>query len=253
MAHPKVKVLTPALRTIGNIVTGTDAQTQAALEAKVMVPLVNLLANSARNIRKEACWTISNITAGTAHQINNVLRHQAIPALVRILNTDVLEVKKEAAYAVSNVTSGGNDDQKNYLIKQKVVEAICTLLDEHDPKIISLALEALNNLLDYGKKVATEEGNPVCDIIEECGGLDRLEDLQQHENQDIYTRSVNLVREYFECEDEVDATLAPTVESTGNQFAFGTSGGAPVSMGPQTSTFGANTIAPFTFQGKFAF
>jgi hypothetical protein len=45
---------------------------------------------------------------------------------VRILNTDVLEVKKEAAYAVSNVTSGGNDDQKNYLIKQKVVEAICT-------------------------------------------------------------------------------------------------------------------------------
>ena len=60
----------PALRTVGNIVTGDDMQTQIVINCGALPCLLNLLTTShKKSIKKEACWTISNITAGTKEQI----------------------------------------------------------------------------------------------------------------------------------------------------------------------------------------
>lgn len=47
---------TPALRTVGNLVSGSDEQTQAVLDAGLMSKIEGLLDNPKRMIRKEACW-----------------------------------------------------------------------------------------------------------------------------------------------------------------------------------------------------
>lgn len=47
---------TPALRSIGNIVTGDDLQTQVVIASGALPPL---LSSPKPGIRKEACWTIS--------------------------------------------------------------------------------------------------------------------------------------------------------------------------------------------------
>ncbi len=60
---------TPSLRTVGNIVTGDDVQTQVIINCNVLSALSALLSSPKEGIRKEACWTISNITAGTTAQI----------------------------------------------------------------------------------------------------------------------------------------------------------------------------------------
>ena len=63
----------PALRTVGNIVTGDDQQTQAIINCGALMCLLHLLNTSPKkSIKKEACWTISNITAGTKEQIQAV-------------------------------------------------------------------------------------------------------------------------------------------------------------------------------------
>lgn len=67
--HQSLNVQTPALRTVGNIVTGDDMQTQVAINCGVLSALLSLLSSPKDSIRKEACWTISNITAGTTSQI----------------------------------------------------------------------------------------------------------------------------------------------------------------------------------------
>ena len=56
-------VQTPALRTVGNIVTGDDSQTQFIINLNALPALLWMLDNSKKNIRKEACWTLSNVTA----------------------------------------------------------------------------------------------------------------------------------------------------------------------------------------------
>ena len=64
--HQSPSVLVPALRTVGNIVTGDDMQTQIIINCGALPCLLNLLTTShKKSIKKEACWTISNITAGT--------------------------------------------------------------------------------------------------------------------------------------------------------------------------------------------
>ncbi len=64
--HTSAAVLVPALRTVGNIVTGNDMQTQVVINCGALNCLHLLLTtNHKKSIKKEACWTISNITAGT--------------------------------------------------------------------------------------------------------------------------------------------------------------------------------------------
>lgn len=67
--HNKSTVVSAALRAVGNIVTGHDAQTQAVLNCHPLGSLHALLRSSTEPLRKEACWTLSNITAGNAVQI----------------------------------------------------------------------------------------------------------------------------------------------------------------------------------------
>ncbi|GAU33882.1 hypothetical protein TSUD_66690 [Trifolium subterraneum] len=66
--HPSASVLIPAVRTVGNIVTGDDMQTQAVIEAGLVAPLVSLLQSAEFDIKKEAAWAITNATSGGTHE-----------------------------------------------------------------------------------------------------------------------------------------------------------------------------------------
>ncbi|KAI8024229.1 Importin subunit alpha-4 [Camellia lanceoleosa] len=112
LLHPSPTVLIPALRTVGNIVTGDDTQTQFVIENHVLPCLYQLLTqNHKKSIKKEACWTISNITAGNRSQIQAVIEANIILPLVHLLQHAEFDIKKEAAWAISNATSGGSHDQ----------------------------------------------------------------------------------------------------------------------------------------------
>ena len=59
----------PCLRTIGNIVTGDDDQTQMAVNSGLVNALNQIIAHPKKTVRKESCWVLSNITAGTEEQV----------------------------------------------------------------------------------------------------------------------------------------------------------------------------------------
>ena len=75
----------------------------------------------------------------------------------------------------------------------------------------------------------------VAAMVEECGGLDKIESLQNHENVEIYKLAYEIIEQYFSDDVEEDPSLAPQAEAEGFQFS------AP---GPGTDGDGA---APFQF------
>lgn len=222
LLYNQASVQTPALRTIGNIVTGSDEQTQSIIACGALTCLQSLLTHSKKSIRKEACWTISNITAGNKTQIQEVINHNLIPLLVQLLHKAEFDVRKEAAWAISNATSGGTADQINYLVTQGCIKPLCDLLDAKDTKVINVALEGLENILKSGLERMNQTNgiNQFAKFVDEAEGLEKIEALQQHENNEIYERAVKILETYFGLEDDEDVTeIAP--ESTASNYQFG--------------------------------
>lgn len=78
-------ILTPALRTVGNIVTGDDTQTDAVILAGGLTHLGALLRYHRANIVKEAAWATSNIMAGNTDQIQSAINAGLLPPLIEVL------------------------------------------------------------------------------------------------------------------------------------------------------------------------
>ena len=221
LGTPEQSVQTPALRAVGNIVTGTDEQTQFIINLNIIPHLLTMLDHPKKNIRKEACWTISNITAGTSEQIQNVINANVFPKLLHLLMTADFDIQKEAAWAVSNATSGGSPQQIMNIIQLGSIPALCNLLSVSESKVVTVALEGLDNMLKTGKQASEDTFTRVVDQFHECGGTDKIEELQNHENEVIYKRAVKILETYFggAVDEEETGVGAATAPAGFNSFA----------------------------------
>lgn len=243
LMHASTSVQTPALRSVGNIVTGDDVQTQVIINCGALPCLLSLLSSNKDGIRKEACWTISNITAGNSTQIQAVVDANIIPPLIHLLSNGDLKTRKEACWAISNATSGGlqKPDQIRYLVAQGCIKPLCDLLGCPDNKIIQVALDGLENILKVGdldKQAAGDAPDAInryALFIEECGGMEKIHECQTNANEEIYMKAYNIIEKYFSDEDEnADDGMA---QAQGPNGTFGFGAGAN----------GGQGAAPFNF------
>ncbi|EXJ55717.1 importin subunit alpha-1 [Cladophialophora yegresii CBS 114405] len=228
LMHASTSVQTPALRSVGNIVTGDDVQTQVIINCGALTALLALLSSQKDGIRKEACWTISNITAGNSTQIQAVIDAGIIPPLIHLLSNGDFKTRKEACWAISNATSGGlqKPDQIRYLVAQGCIKPLCDLLACPDNKIIQVALDGLENILKVGEmdKEAADARAPEAQVnryalfIEEAGGMEKIHDCQNNANEEIYMKAYNIIERYFSDEEDAGADieeLAPQANASG--------------------------------------
>jgi hypothetical protein len=229
-------IQTPALRVVGNVVTGDDAQTQYMIDLNIVPALLWILDSPSRNIRKEACWTLSNISAGTSAQIQVLIVHQVFPKLIELLRSSEFDIQKEAAWAISNATSGGSTEQILYLVQQGALPPMCSLLSIEDVKILTVALEGIENILRVAQK--TDNLDRIIEIISDCGGLNSIEELQHHVNEKIYDRAVKMLEDYFGIEEdgeefinEIAPQIVNNVNNSGAQYNFGQASSVNISSG----------------------
>ncbi|XP_039631958.1 importin subunit alpha-5-like [Polypterus senegalus] len=219
MAHPDLSVLTPALRAIGNIVTGTDYQTQMAIDAGVLSVLPQLLRHSKASIQKEAAWTVSNIAAGPSPQIQQLITCGLLPPLIEVLKNGDFKSQREAIWAVTNYTSGGTVDQVVYLVQCGGLEPLLNLLSVKDSRTILVTIDAITNIFLAAEKIGETE--KLCLLVEELGGLEKIEHLQSHGNDTVYQAAQTLIDKYFGEENEVPVyPMDPDAPEMQSQFNF---------------------------------
>lgn len=213
LMHASANVLLPVIMALARISAGDDKQVEVLIENDILNCLGQLVArNYPKNIKKQACLIVSNIAAGSKDQIQAVIDADIITPLIVLLRTSETDVKKEAAWAISTAASGGSSDQIQYLVSRGCLEPLCSVLTHNDPDLVYTCLEGLENILragEAGKKGEESGTNPYAEFILECGGLEKLEDLQDVDSDRIYELAMKLLQSYWE--EEVSESDDPNI------------------------------------------
>ncbi|KAL5966539.1 Importin subunit alpha-1 [Taenia solium] len=193
-------IVHPALRTIGNLILGTDKQTQDTIDCGVMQYVPKLLNSNRSNVVKETCWILSNITAGTLDQIQIVIDAGVIPKILDIMREADYKVQKEACWVINNIIVGGSPEQLAFLLNLGVLDSLSKMLSVADPAMIKQVLTTLKKIFETAE--AYNQLENCCLALERCGALGTLEKLQDHQNEEIYLEAYNFISLYFNDEEE---------------------------------------------------
>jgi hypothetical protein len=99
------------------------------------------------------------------------------------------------------------------------------------------------------KKMPGSEGvNPYARLIEAAEGLDKIEALQDHPGEDVYEKAVHILETYYDADEGEDQNLAPAMDASQGQYAFGAPAVQPAAAGQ--FNFGGVPATPpqFNFQ-----
>ena len=146
-------LLTPAIRTVGNFLTGSEAETQLVLDSGFVPVLSQLLRFPEQQVVKEACWAASNVAAGSVEQKQALFdQHGLLSAVTEAAVSSSLSTRKEATWVLCNLCEGGTDSQLDGLVALGVVRTLTASLLHPSQHIYPVAAAGLQCLLRRGDK-----------------------------------------------------------------------------------------------------
>lgn len=203
----KINICIPAVRTLGNILASENSNyMQLAVQAGVLGIYQRLLNHPKQLVRKEIAWSLANITADSAEMVQACLTNGIIEGLIQHMMHDVNMVKLECIWALTNAMAKSTPQLVDSIEKYGYFTASNYALEHQDPRILYVALEGIRYALEAGMKLPMISGeNPFVLKVEQCGLLDKLEELQQHENTQVYNKVSDLLQNFFAEEEDLDA------------------------------------------------
>ena len=119
-----------------------------------------------------------------------------MPQVIHLLSKSDLATRREAAWCINNLSLSGKHEQIAYVLEQGVLKPFCELLTIEDPQIMVVVLDGISNILKMASS-NYEDLLSVTSQIEECNGLDLIERLQSHRNEEIYKLAFDIIDKYF--------------------------------------------------------
>ena len=183
-----VQLLTPALRSLGNLCSGSGEARMILLDQcpQLLPSLKKLLTSEHAHIVKESLWVLSNVTVDQT-VCEDLDKLEMLPLIVQKLGA-LPAIQTETLYILCNIAS-----QKDELT-QKCVDAgaipfIVTILKSNE-------LEPLPVALSFIEICFSHTDNSV-KLFEEAGGMEGLELLEYHQNETIRSLTNHVLDRYI--------------------------------------------------------
>ncbi|KAI4293013.1 importin subunit alpha-6/7 [Pancytospora philotis] len=201
----------PIIRTLGNIVTGSDAATGVIVSGGFLsfLPTVfyNYETKKLPRLRKDICWLLSNVTAGTPEQVAYVIDAGFVALLIDSINNYELYIRKEASYAVLNILHFCSrfPERLQPLLDNNIIQAMQSYLAaiSNTPDLQAQHLDAFRYALEAGEKIRARFGdNPVVQAMIDCSVVDEIEELQDVASTVVSQKAYNIIVDFFDGEDE---------------------------------------------------
>jgi len=182
LKNPQMSVLTPCLRAVGNIVSGSDLQTEGLLSNPDLIPmLMMLITNPRMSVRREVGWILSNIVASRNSYYLQILGNpHYFQQILMLVYNDVNDVKREALWIFGNAFNKPNSLKEFDKHTQiKMLESFIFSLDNPDKKALSVSLEGIKCMLSQENK--NQEGEKtIFQALQEPSVREKISNFQQH-------------------------------------------------------------------------
>lgn len=199
------------LKVIGNLLTGDNGDIDELINYGVIELLESFLDSPHILQQKESVWALSNIAAGSKNNIERLIPTRALTKVIekiKNLTKINLEVLLECVWTIANTVSGCDIELSIKLLEMDILQTFIHILDKVENDIILLvALNGLNSLFKIGepmKQLICGDGNiknPIVDRFCYFGGHVQLEKLLNHKIIEVYNKTDEIVRQYFNFED----------------------------------------------------
>ncbi|XP_065179225.1 importin subunit alpha-1-like [Sycon ciliatum] len=211
-----VSILVPCVRFLGNICSGTNAQTMVAINAGILsVAPALLVVGVDRLIIKETIWLLSNCISSSMALVKVIAEAGLMTTIINLMTTASYVVQKECSWAIRNFAMVGSPDMVPYFVDAGGIQAIRHMVTYEDSQIVLNGLEALTSVLRGGG----EHLDKISMMVEEAHILDQLELLQCSNNNAVADEAFSITDEFFASE-EVPSLKSLNPVETDNQFRF---------------------------------
>ncbi len=188
--------------------TGTDAGTSMGMGMDqfpvhdFVESMTKLLVMAGMELQVEALFLLSSIIEMWGTEFIQVLLSSQtfLPMFLRAMALCTREVKIECLWVIGSISSCGTEVQLQKLVKSNVIPYLCQNLEFYDPKTILMILDSIDNILIAGDRV----GDDYRTIFHEYDGIEFIENLQTHLNDDVYRRAVEIIESHFGMSDHED-------------------------------------------------
>ncbi|CEM29132.1 unnamed protein product [Vitrella brassicaformis CCMP3155] len=178
---------------------GTDADRDALVECGAVASIKPLVQMADLEMKGPALLMVYFVAEGTTSHVQTVIDGGLVPLLVDLAaNAESDSGLKEIAVGnILLIVVKGSQRQIEYVVECGGIRPLCDLLDGADGQIrdgqIRDIISALHRILNAGRQKQATEGlpnNPYSTLLEQAAGVDKLVELQTHNNMDIALRAV---------------------------------------------------------------
>ncbi|CAN7996860.1 unnamed protein product [Ixodes hexagonus] len=210
LSHKEVKVQTAALRAVGNIVTGTDEQTQVVLNCDALTHFPALLTHPKEKINKVS-WKCTNCRDFGGFTLSLIYIAFCVVLLTYFVGGSYLSVCstiRSCAFGIEASSILGRGEGMEHLEQQNMIA-------------VAESYNQSGRLHDSTSHTLCEKAHMY--FTQRCTlfvlpGLDKIESLQNHENEDIYKLAYEIIDQYFSDDVDEDPLLMPQTSDQGYQF-----------------------------------
>jgi hypothetical protein len=205
----RVDVRFSILLIMHNLLQGNEHHIQALASAglfqifKTLLSIENKLTPA---LYRDMFECLSLVTAGQPGEIDILFHSGLVHEIIEWLRAERFgfAVQHFPLLTIANITMNGTREQIHELAEANVFPVFLDILDSRrDVQAICIALEALGMMFRAGASMH-EEGhwltNKYVDHVFSIGGHQRIEQMQDHRDKDVYERALALLETYFEIE-----------------------------------------------------
>lgn len=146
LSSHRYRIMLAAMRMLGNVATGSDAQTDVLIITDILVHIRFPLTHHKDNLRRMALWCLSNITVGTQEQIQAVFDAGLLNRIIENLSQPDIRTRKEALFTINNLITGGSKEQALDIITAGAPKPLFHLMMVSNSSIAQMARISLQNL-----------------------------------------------------------------------------------------------------------